>query len=186
MDSAKPNLVQLHQLRFHTYISEGDIQKRVAEIGKDLRQQLGNSKPSFLIMLKGAFVFAADLIRASGLSGEVEFVRTKSYHGTSSSGQVKVLLSPDPSLVKGHDIVLIEDIIDSGLTMQAFLPIIQEMEPRSITLVTLLHKPDAQQVEVPIDYVGFSIPNKFVVGYGLDYDGLGRELPSIYQVLDQI
>lgn len=186
MDSAKPKLIQLHQLRFHSYISQEEIATRIAEIGQDLSQQLAGSRPVFLVMLKGAFIFAADLIRATGLSGEVDFVRTQSYHGTHSSGKVDILLAPDAELVAGSDIVLIEDIIDSGLTMQAFLPRLEALNPKSITLVSLLHKPEALQTDISIDYIGFSIPDKFVVGYGLDYDGLGRELPGIYQVLDQI
>ena len=186
MDSDKPQLIQLHQLRFHSYISEQEIARRVAEIGSDLNRQLVGSQPVFLVMLKGAFIFAADLIRASGLSGEVDFVRTQSYHGTESSGKVDILLPPDPELVASNDIILIEDIIDSGLTMQAFLPQLQELQPKSVTLVTLLHKPEALQVDIAIDHIGFSIPDKFVVGYGLDYDGLGRELPGIYQVMDLI
>lgn len=186
MDSDNPKLVQLHQLRFHRYISPEAIAERVAELSSELRQRLAGQQIVYLVMLKGAFVFAADLIRACGLPGEVEFVRTKSYKGLRSKQSVDILIAPDPELVKGRAVVLVEDIIDSGLTMQAFLPKIEALDPESITLVTLLHKPEAQQTEQEIDLVGFTIPDRFVVGYGLDYDGLGRELPGIYQVLDQI
>ena len=116
--------------------------------------------------------------------GRFVFVRTSSYTGTESVGRVKLLLPPEEDLVRDKDVVLIEDIVDSGLTMQAFLPVLEALNPRSITLVTLLHKPDAQRVPVRIDLVGFTIPTKFVVGYGLDYDGLGRQLPAIYQLAE--
>lgn len=178
-----PDRIWLHERPFRPLLSQQEIEQRVAELGDALHDRLSEKgEPSFLVMLKGAFVFAADLVRASRLGGEVCFVRTSSYSGTSSGGTVKLLLPPEEHLVRDKDVVLIEDIIDSGLTMQAFLPILRELNPRSINLVTLLHKPDAQRVEVPIDLIGFSIPNKFVVGYGLDYDGLGRQLPTIYQL----
>ncbi|PHI20635.1 hypoxanthine phosphoribosyltransferase [Lewinellaceae bacterium SD302] len=186
MDSDKnlpDELIQLHQLRFHTYINSEDIQKRVQEIGGELREKLAGTRPVFLVMLKGAFVFAADLIRAAELDAEVDFVRTSSYVGTVSSREIKLLLPPDPELVRDRHVVLVEDIVDSGYTMQHFLPKLHELEPASVTLVTLLHKPEASKVPVKIDHVGFSIPNKFIVGYGMDYDGLGRQLAGIYQVI---
>ncbi len=182
MHPPPPDSIRLHELQFRPYLSEEVIRKRVLELGTTLSERLSDSDVTFVVMLKGAYIFAADLMRASGLGGEVCFVRTQSYSGTESGGKVKLLLAPEPELIRNRDIVLVEDIVDSGLTMQAFLPILKEMEARSITLVTLLHKPDAQRVEVPIDLIGFSIPTKFVVGYGLDYDGLGRQLPAIYQL----
>ncbi|WP_116126606.1 phosphoribosyltransferase [Lewinella sp. IMCC34183] len=182
MSSQPSGRIRLHSLNFRPFLTEENIQERVRELGNTLRERLGEGNPSFVVMLKGAFVFAADLVRASGLGGEVCFVRTSSYAGTESAGRVKLLVAPEPELIRGHDVVLVEDIVDSGLTMQAFLPMLEAMEPSSITLVTLLHKPEAQRVEVPIDLIGFSIPSKFVVGYGLDYDGLGRHLPAIYQL----
>lgn len=181
MDSSRKT-VQLHELTFEVFLSEPQIKARVNTIGQQLAADLAGQQPVFLVMLKGAFIFAADLIRASGLGGEVDFVRTSSYVGTVSSREIKLLLAPTPALIKDRDVILIEDIVDSGYTMQTFLPQLAALSPASVRLVTLLHKPDAQKVAVPIDYVGFSIPNKFVVGYGLDYNGLGRELPAIYQL----
>ncbi len=184
MDSVK-DIVQLHQLQFSLYLSEETIQARVTEMGQALYHELAeDGQPLFLIMLKGAFIFAADLVRASNLGGEVDFVRTSSYVGTKSSREIKLLLPPDPALVEGRDVILIEDIVDSGYTMQTFLPQLAALEPRSVRLVSLLHKPDAQKVPVQIDHIGFAIPNKFVVGYGLDYDGLGRQLRGIYQLME--
>lgn len=174
--------ILLHERYFRPFLSATEIATRVDEMGNELGQKLVGGRVCFVIMLRGAFIFAADLLRSSELGGEICFVRTSSYSGTSTKGTVKLLLAPEEALIRDRDIVVVEDIIDSGYTMQAFLPVLQDLGPRSITLVSLLHKPDAQRVEVPIDLIGFSIPNKFVVGYGLDYDGLGRHLPAIYQL----
>ncbi len=184
MASVDPGHVQLHELTFRPFLTTEEIQERVTQLGQELGYRLAGSQPTFLVMLRGAFIFAADLIRASRLNGEIDFVRTSSYHGTESEGKIRIHLAPKPELVTGKDVVLVEDIVDSGYTMQAFLPVLRELEPKSITLVTLLHKPEAQQVPVDIDLVGFVIPPKFVVGYGLDYDGLGRQLPAIYQLVE--
>ena len=177
-----PDHLRLHELTFRPFLTQEVLQARVTELGQALHERLAGKDPTFVVMLKGAFIFAADLVRASRLGGEVCFVRTTSYTGTQSAGDVTLLLPPEEALIRDRDIILIEDIVDSGLTMQAFLPTVEKLGPRSITLVTLLHKPEAQRVEVPIDLIGFSIPTKFVVGYGLDYDGLGRQLPAIYQL----
>lgn len=177
--------VRLHELEFSVFLTEEDIQRRVKELGQELSHRLADGNPTFMVMLKGAFVFAADLVRASRLNGEISFVRTSSYHGTETDGKVRMHLAPEPDLVTDRDVILIEDIVDSGLTMEAFLPVLKALKPKSITLVTLLHKPESQRVEVDIDLVGFVIPAKFVVGYGLDYDGLGRQLPAIYQLLEE-
>ncbi|NJC25996.1 phosphoribosyltransferase [Neolewinella antarctica] len=184
MAYANPARIKLHEHQFVPFLTPTEIQLRVVELGQELALSHGSGKPSFLVMLKGAFIFAADLIRASGLGGEIGFVRTQSYKGTETSGEVRMHIAPEPELVTDQDVILIEDIIDSGNTMQAFLPILAALKPRSVTVVTLLHKPEAQQVDVQLDLAGFVIPPKFVVGYGLDYDGLGRQLPGIYQLAE--
>lgn len=185
MASAEHDYIKLHDLTFRPFLTQSQIQDRVKQLGRELEARLSDGYPSFVVMLKGAFVFAADLVRASGLGGEVCFVRTSSYSGTESEGRVKLLLPPEEHLIRQKDVILIEDIVDSGLTMQSFLPVLRALSPRSITLVTLLHKPEAQRVEVPIDLVGFTVPPKFVVGYGLDYEGLGRQLPAIYELAEE-
>lgn len=182
MFASAPENIRLHEHTFRPYLSEIVIRDRVLELGKQLRDELEGERITFMVMLRGAFVFAADLIRASAIPGEISFVRTSSYHGDRTTGTVDLILPPEAESVRGRDIILIEDIVDSGYTMQAFLPVLTSMEARSVKLVTLLHKPEAQRVPVAIDYTGFEIPTKFVVGYGLDYDGLGRELPAIYQL----
>lgn len=184
MASAKPDRIKLHELSFRPFLSEREIGDRVTQLGEELATRLKDGNPSFIVMLRGAFIFAADLIRASGMDGEISFVRTSSYKGTETDGKVRMHLAPEATAVTGKDVVLIEDIVDSGLTMQAFLPELQKLEPNSITLVTLLHKPEAQRVEVDIDLTGFVIPPKFVVGYGLDYDGRGRHLADIWQLAE--
>ncbi|PPK88254.1 hypoxanthine phosphoribosyltransferase [Neolewinella xylanilytica] len=182
MSLSGADTILIHGLPFRPFLSEAAIRQRVTELGREVAARYPQGNVTFVVMLKGAYVFAADLVRASGLAGEVSFVRTSSYSGTESAGQVQLLLAPEPELIRDRDVVLIEDIVDSGLTMQAFLPVLREMGARSILLVTLLHKPEAQRVDVPVDLIGFSIPTKFVVGYGLDYDGFGRQLPAIYQL----
>ena len=182
MPPVHPEIVRLHEHTFRPYLTPEQISARVAELGEELGKRFEGRSVTFVVMLRGAFIFAADLIRASGLGGEVSFVRTSSYHGSETTGKVKLILPPEPPLIRNREVILIEDIVDSGFTMQAFLPELEKLSARSITLVTLLHKPEAQQVDVPVDLIGFTIPTKFVVGYGLDYDGLGRSLPGIYQL----
>lgn len=177
-----PNDIQIHDLQFQPFLSTQQIQERVAELGAQLSLEYGDKKPVFLVMLKGAVVFATDLVRAFQQPAEVSFVRTQSYVGTQSTHEVKVLLGPTPEEVFNRHIIIVEDIVDSGQTMHRFLPILEAQQPKSISLATLLFKPDMLKKEVKIDYIGFSIPPKFVVGYGLDYDGLGRNLPAIYQL----
>ena len=177
--------IELYGRPFAPYLTEEMIRVRVTQLGQELRHRFSTGSPTFVVMLKGAFIFAADLIRASHLNGEVCMVRTSSYHGTETEGKVRLHLAPEPELITDRDVILIEDIVDSGLTMQAFLPELERHNPRSITLVTLLHKPEAARVDIRPDLVGFVIPPKFVVGYGLDYDGLGRQLPAIYQLAEE-
>lgn len=184
MASVNPERIQLHELSFRPFLTAEELKERVTQLGQELAYRLTGGDPSFLIMLRGAFIFAADLIRASGMDGEISFVRTSSYNGTESDGKIRMHLAPEAAAVTGKDVVLIEDIVDSGLTMQAFLPELAALKPNSITLVTLLHKPEAQRAEVDIDLVGFVIPPKFVVGYGLDYDGRGRHLAGIWQLAE--
>ncbi|PSR11444.1 MAG: hypoxanthine phosphoribosyltransferase [Bacteroidetes bacterium] len=176
--------VQLHDLFFTPFLTEAQIQTRVAEIGQELSEVYRDQRPVFLVMLKGAFVFATDLVRCFAGDAEVSFVRTQSYAGTTSTQEIKLILGPEPAEVHDRHIIIIEDIVDSGYTMHNFLPVLQAQAPRSVKLVTLLFKPDMLKKEVPIDYVGFSIPPKFVVGYGLDYNGLGRNLREIYQLAE--
>lgn len=174
--------IQLHDLHFKPYLSADQIQSRISELGSQIGKDYTNRKPLFLCMLRGAFIFAADLIRSCPLSDvEISFVRLASYHGTQSSGQVETFLPPKAEEIAGRDVIIIEDIVDSGRTMSYFLPQLQALQPSSVAIATLLFKPTALMHNLELDYIGFEIPDDFVVGYGLDYDGLGRGLADIYQ-----
>ncbi len=173
------------ELSFRPFLTEEQLRQRVAEMGRELEGDYHGRNPYFLVMLKGAFIFAADLIRASRLTGEIGFVRVSSYLGLSSTRQLTTHLLPEAAEVRGRDVIIIEDIVDSGHTLHHFLPLVQALEPASLSIATLLFKPDAVEVPVQLDYVGFSIPPKFVIGYGLDYDGRGRQLRGIYQLEEE-
>lgn len=179
---SQPEEVVIGDLRFVPYLSAADIQSRIIELGRELRERYQGRKPLFLITLKGAFAFGADLIRAAALPCTISFVRLASYQGTTSSRQLSIILPPDPEEIDGRDVIIVEDIIDSGHTMASFLPLLQDMQPASLSIATLLFKPDALRESITPDYVGFRIPPDFVVGYGLDYDGYGRELAGIYRL----
>lgn len=155
------------------------IQKRVAELGQLISQEYAGRDLLLVSVLKGSIVFMADLIRAISIPHEIDFMATSSYgSGVSSSGAVRILKDLNTS-IEGRNIILVEDIIDSGHTLSYLLRILQERQPASIRILTLLDKPERREVDVAVDWIGFSIPNEFVVGYGLDYDEIYRNLPYI-------
>ena len=174
-------LVKLHDLTFEPFISAADIKKRTAEIGEEISTKFAGKKPLFIAILNGAFIFAADLVRACYIQSETVFIKLTSYHGLKSSGTVKTIFGLDMD-IKNRHIVIIEDIVDSGITMHHFINDLKEKNPASISLATLLIKPGALQFPIKPEYIGFEIPTKFVIGYGLDYDGLGRNYPDIYHL----
>lgn len=169
-------------LNLKSYISEEKIQEKVKQIGEQLTAKFKGQKVVAVCVLKGSFLFYSDLIRQINTDITCEFFGVSSYHGgTSSSGEVKVTLDL-ASPVEGMHVILVEDIVDTGLTMNYLKHSIESRKPASITTVTLLEKPEALKVPCKIDYVGFQITNEFVVGYGLDYQGYYRNLPYIAQV----
>lgn len=169
-------------LNLKSYISEEKIQEKVKQIGEQLTAKFKGQKVVAVCVLKGSFLFYSDLIRQINTDITCEFFGVSSYHGgTSSSGEVKVTLDL-ASPVEGMHVILVEDIVDTGLTMNYLKQSIESRKPASITTVTLLEKPEALKVPCKIDYVGFQITNEFVVGYGLDYQGYFRNLPYIAQV----
>jgi hypoxanthine phosphoribosyltransferase len=170
-------------LEFIPFISKEEIHQRCVELGKIIKQDYRDLDPMFLIVLNGAFIFAADIIRLIDIPCTIECIKIKSYIGTQSSGIVKI--EDSLPLLEGKHILIIEDIIDSGLTMESFLEVLRKSSPKSIKIISLLSKPEALKTPIHIDYLGFSIPNKFVVGYGLDYAGEGRQLPDIWQLFDE-
>lgn len=169
-------------LELKTYISEEKLQAKVKEIGQLLTGKLKGKKVTAICVLKGSFMFYSDLIRSIDTDLTCEFFGVSSYHGgTTSSGEVKVTLDLSTPIENQH-VILVEDIVDTGLTMNYLKKSIESRNPASLTTVALLEKPEALKVPCKIDHVGFQITNEFVVGYGLDYDGYFRNLPYIAQV----
>lgn len=175
--------VKVRDRVFEVSISEATIKERVAAVAKKINSDLEGEKPLFLAVLNGSFVFAADLMREITTPCEITFVRLSSYSGTSTTGQVKQLIGLNESL-EGRTVVIVEDIIDSGLTMKELLHTLSAYKPKDIRIASLLVKPGNLKVDLDIHYRCFDIPNDFIVGYGLDYDGEGRNLPDIYTVVD--
>ena len=181
--SKEEKLVHAHDLSFKPFLSKEKIQNRVNELSQIITSDYKGKKPIFLGILNGAFIFVADLVRACNLTCETTFIKLSSYDGVKSSGNVTTLIGMDIEL-KGRDVIVVEDIIDTGKTLNQFLKELKKLGPASIKLASLLVKPDALQHEIKVDYKGFDIPNKFVIGYGLDYNGEGRNLDGIYQLAE--
>ncbi len=175
---------QFHGKEFRVFKPAEEIQKRVKQLGIEITEDYKDKNPIFLGILNGCFMFVADLFKHLGMDCTITFVKLASYKGTTSTGNVVTAIGLEESLYN-RDIIIVEDIVDTGNTMQAFLETLKEKEPRSIKICTLLSKPDVHKNKLRLDYVGFDIPDKFVIGYGLDYDGLGRNLPNIYKIITE-
>lgn len=176
------NKVTVDGLTFVPFITEKEIKERVCQLAAELREELKGTTPVFLCVLNGAFIFAADLFRELGINdAKINFVRYASYEGTSSTGKVKQLMGLSEDLA-GKDVVIIEDIVDTGLTAQHMIDDLRKQNPSSIRFVTLLHKPTSSKTGFQPDHVAFSIDPKFIIGYGLDLDGKVRNLKDIYVV----
>lgn len=173
--------IKLHDKTFETYLPESEIQEAVKRLAEEINQDYQGKKPIILSILNGSFIFTADLVRFFNFPLTVEFVRYSSYEGTTSTGTLTKMLGMK-SDIRGKDLIIVEDIIDTGFTLHNALKDLQAQEPASIKIASLLVKPKALKHDVPCDYVGFNIPNDFVVGYGLDYDEYGRDLPAIYKL----
>lgn len=171
--------IKVHDKTFTPFITAAQIQQRVKELGAEIDKDYADKKPIFISILNGSFIFAADLFRCITVETEISFIKLASYKGTSSTGHVVTAIGMEERL-EGRHVIILEDIIDTGKTLSAFIPEIMQRHPASLKIATFLTKPEALQHDVHADYVGFEIPNNFVVGYGLDYDGLGRNLPELY------
>ncbi len=173
--------IKVHDRIFIPYLDAGRISSRIKALALEISGDYRDKQPLFIAILNGAFIFAADLFRELTIPAEISFVKLSSYHGIHSSGKTRVAIGLSERLKDRH-VVILEDIVDTGNTMHDFLAQLAEQEPASVQIAALLTKPDALVQPVSVRYTGFAIPNKFVVGYGLDYDGLGRNIPGIYQV----
>jgi hypoxanthine phosphoribosyltransferase len=179
-------LVRLHDKSFRLYKSESEILSAIRDIANKINDEYIGKRPLLIPVLNGAFMFASDLMKELKLDCEVSFIRAVSYHGTQSSGDVSIVMGLTQS-IEGRHIIIIEDIVDTGSTLAKILPEFKAQNPASVKVATLLLKPFAVKtnINIQVDYVGMEIPNDFIVGYGLDYDGLGRNLRDIYQVMQE-
>ncbi len=173
--------IQVLDKTFEPYLKEAAIQEKITELAAQLNKDYAGKRPLFLSILNGSFLFTADLFKQITVEAEVSFIKLASYKGTSSTGNVITAIGLDTN-VKDRHIVILEDIIDTGKTLHHYLPQLDSMQPASVKIAVLLNKKEALQYPVKVDYACFDIPNKFVVGYGLDYDGLGRNSKDIYQL----
>jgi hypoxanthine phosphoribosyltransferase len=177
------SLVTVHDKVFKPFINRETIEKRVCELGKQIDADYEGKRPLFLAILNGSFVFAADLFRHITVDAEISFIKLASYKGTTSTGNVVTAIGMEETLHQRH-VILLEDIIDTGKTLSSFIPELISRQPASLKIATFLTKPSALKYDVKADYIGFEVPDKFVLGYGLDYDGLGRNLPQLYELVD--
>lgn len=175
--------IQVLDKHFVPFLSQEEIVSRIDELAASISKDYEGKNPLFLGILNGSFIFAADLFKRIRIPASISFIKLVSYKGTSSTGTVITSIGLEEDL-SGKDVIIVEDIVDTGKTMSVFIPNLQKLQPASIKICALLQKPEALQYPLEVDYVGFKIPDKFVVGYGLDYDGYGRNYDAIYQLGD--
>lgn len=166
---------------FVPFIEEATIIEKIKELAAKLKAEYDGKRPLFIAILNGSFMFTSDLFKELNFEAEICFIKLASYKGTKSTGQVITAIGLDMD-IKDRHVIILEDIIDTGKTLHTFLPQLKNQQPASLKVAVLLDKPEPRQFEVPIDYACFVIENKFVLGYGLDYDGLGRNIREIYQL----
>ena len=175
--------VKIKDKSFRVSIPEAEIKERVKALAEQMSKDLEGKNPIFLGVLNGSFIFAADLMREMTIPCEISFVKLASYQGTTSTGKVREVLGINENL-SGRTVVIVEDIVESGQTMKQMIESLGTRNPESVRICTLFFKPEKLKEELNLDYVAFSIPDDFIVGYGLDYDGLGRELKDVYTIVE--
>ena len=172
---------QILDKSFKPYLTQSVIGEAIERIANEINKDYSDKNPLFIAILNGSFIFASDLFKKIDIPAEISFIKLASYQGTKSTGNVITAIGLETDLYD-RNVIVVEDIIDTGKTLSAFLPQLEHQQPKSLKVCTLLHKKEATQYPVTIDYLGFEIPNLFVVGYGLDYNGYGRNLDQIMQI----
>jgi len=175
--------IQIHDKKFALSISEIEIQAAVKRVGEAINREMADSNPLFICVLNGAFMFAGDLMKTVNFPCEITFVKLSSYDGLVTTGSVKEVIGLNESVV-GRNVIVVEDIVDTGITMEKIIGSLNAKGAKSIKVATFLQKPEALQRDIQVDYVAMKIPTQFIVGYGLDYDGYGRNLKEIYTVVE--
>ena len=178
------SVIQVNDKKFQPYITAAEIKEQIDSLAARINTDYAGKRPLFIAILNGSFMFASDLFKSISIDAEICFIKLASYKGTRSTGNVITSIGLDEPLVNRH-VVIIEDIVDTGHTLNQFLPQLHHQHPASLKIAALLHKPDALKYPIPIDYLGFNVPNKFLLGFGLDFDGLGRNLAEIYQLIEE-
>ncbi len=178
------SVIQVNGKKFQPYLTVGEIDKQIKRLGEEINKDYTGKRPLFIAILNGSFMFASDLFKELSIDAEICFIKLASYKGTRSTGHVITSIGLDESLKDRH-VIVVEDIVDTGKTLSEFLPQLRDHQPASLKIASLLHKPEALVHPLTIDYLGFSVPNKFLLGYGLDFDGLGRNLKEIYQLIGE-
>lgn len=176
-------IIKVHDKEFDLYIPQDQIERSIAKVSEEINRDMAGENPLFLVVLNGAFMFAAQLFKGLEIDCEISFVKLSSYSGTKSTNVVRELIGLDHS-VEGRNVVIVEDIVDTGHTMKYTIEKLQNLKAKSVKIVTMLFKPNAFQYNYEINYVGMEIPNEFIIGYGLDYEEHARNLPDIYKIVE--
>lgn len=174
-------MIQLHDKHFIPFISHAELDAAITRMAQEIENETGDDVPVFVGVLNGAFMLASDLLKKFSKNCEISFVKLSSYEGMATTHEVKELIGLNQNL-EGRTVIIIEDIVDTGNTLVEIKKILESKKIHQLKIATLFFKPEAYTKDIKLDYVGFEIPNKFIVGYGLDYDGLGRNLPEVYQL----
>lgn len=177
------SVIQVNDKKFQPYLNAATLSTRIKELAVEINKEYEGKRPLFIAILNGSFMFASDLFKEITIDAEICFIKLASYKGTRSTGNVITSIGLDEPLKDRH-VVIIEDIVDTGKTLHKFLPQLYNQQPASLKIAALLHKPEAMEHTIVIDYLGFNVPNIFLLGFGLDYDGLGRNLAEIYQLVE--
>ena len=178
------SIIKVSDKEFAPFIPQEKIENEIHRIASEIKRDMIDKEPLFLVMLNGAFMFAAELFKNLDMPCEMAFVKYKTYEGTHSTGKANALLGLDAQQIKGRNIVIVEDIVDSGFTMNELLKDLDANGAKSVSIATMMFKPNAFKFNYKIDYIGMNIGNDFIVGYGLDYNEYGRNLKEIYKIVE--